>query len=201
MATLYRYNGILLQKGGALAVSEACCCDCNCCGADPATAAITAVSLEWVSPTLGNSTGTYVAGSGSFTQTSSPNSSCVGRFDFSMLYSNGACQAQDTRAAYAQLYHANDPDIGNCCYWEVNFYEEPDALCGGVGPDNLNDGFPTNATALVISCGGSQVPDSCISLTSYDGCFPYCSAGGFSFVNFTTNLAGNCFCPGDVGQV
>lgn len=193
--TFVTRGGKILIVNGALTNNPECCCECTCCDFDAATAALVRVVLEWAGPN-GNSSGNLVPGSVVATAVTTGEDGCVGKFEFDMLYSNGACQASDIQPAYATLHQATGPN-GTCCFWKVYFSGQPYAVCAD-GITNLNAGWPGPGPALVPTCAGlaTDVPDGCPQQTT-DPCYPYCDTGGFSFVEYETNLAGDCFCPGD----
>ena len=192
--TFVTRGGKILIVNGALTNNPECCCECTCCDFDAATATIRAVLLEWSGPS-GNSSGTLVSGSVVATAVTAGEDGCVGRFDFNMHYSDG-CGASDTQPAYATLHQATGAN-GTCCFWKVYFSSPPNALCQDQ-VTNLNQGWPGPGPAIIPGCAGlaEDVPSGCPQQTT-DPCYPYCSAGGFTFVRFTTNLTGDCSCPGD----
>ena len=192
--TFVTRGGKILIVNGALTNNPECCCECTCCDFDAATATIANVLLEWSGPS-GNSSGTLVSNSVVATAVTTGEDGCVGKFDFDMLYSDG-CGASDTQPAYATLHQATGAN-GTCCFWKVYFSGIPNDLCQD-GLTNLSQGWPGPGPAIIPGCAGlaNDVSGGCPQQTT-DPCYPYCSAGGFTFVRFTTNLTGDCSCPGD----
>lgn len=197
---LIRYQGILLKRGNALANGLACCCDvCDCCAFDT----ISIVASQFIyTGRFGVTNGSIISGSmkkvsnaGCSSVTDPAGQACVGKVEFEVTITNGACQETQTVDGHACLYvkrSADNDDKGNCCYWEV-FVGEPEYS------ECLQDGFPDMDVArpTVPTCTGGDAPADCQFIQPSDPCFGLCDEGGFDSMSFTTDSGGLCFCEGD----
>lgn len=202
---LIRYEGVILERDGALATSLSCCCDqCDCCRIEDADPLIFSSSFAH-SGNFGVTGGVVISSELSTAPCSnrsihSPNvtggdgyeRTCNGRIDFTARFTNGACQREEIVEGHACLYileSENNDDKGNCCYWEV-FVEEPYDEC-------LRDGFPdyeTQQPAVLPGCNGADAPADCQFITPFDPCFGFCTENGWDEITIATNAPGTCNC-------